>query len=76
MNRSEDWRSPWQGSCRCDRVSLRITKAPLLVGVCHCSGFQKMSASAFSLSMAVPGEGFSTAGLEPEIGGLLNAESM
>jgi len=67
---SASWRLPWTGSCRCGRVGLRSTEPPLLIGVCHCSGCQKMSASAFSLSIAVPGEGFSTSGLEPEIGGL------
>ena len=71
---SDDWRLPWTGACRGGRVTLRIAKPPLLVGACHCSGCQKMSASAFSLTVAVPGDGFSTAGLEPEIGGLHGKE--
>lgn len=33
-----------------------------------------MSASAFSLSIAVPGDAFSVSGLEPEIGGLHGKE--
>ena len=70
----DSWRLPWTGSCRCGRVTLRITKPPLLTGVCHCTGCQKMSASAFSLSIAVPGDAFSTSGLEPEIGGLRGKE--
>jgi len=70
----DDWHLPWNGSCRCGRVTLSITRPPLLVGVCHCSGCQKMSASAFSLTVSVPGDGFSTSGLEPEIGGLHGKE--
>lgn len=53
---------------------LRITTPHLLVGACHCTGCQKMSASAFSLTVSVPGEGFSTSGLAPESGGLHGAE--
>ncbi|MGZ5268269.1 MAG: GFA family protein [Caldimonas sp.] len=71
---ADSWHLPWTGSCRCGRVSLRITKSPWLIGACHCTGCQKMSASAFSLTVSVPGDGFATSGLEPVIGGLHGEE--
>lgn len=61
---------PWNGGCRCGRVRFRISAPPLLTMACYCSGCQRMSASAFSLSAAIPSEGFSVMGTEPVIGGL------
>jgi hypothetical protein len=37
---------------------------------CHCTGCQRMSASAFSLSAAIPTDGFEIIQGEPVIGGL------
>jgi len=37
---------------------------------CHCTGCQRMSASAFSLSAAIPSDGFLVTKGEPVIGGL------
>ena len=37
---------------------------------CHCTGCQRMSASAFSLSVAIPAQGFAVVAGEPVIGGL------
>ena len=37
---------------------------------CHCTGCQRMSSSAYSLSVAVPADGFEVSGDEPVIGGL------
>ena len=65
-----DWKLPWDGGCRCDRVRLRITAAPLITLCCHCRGCQRMSASAYSLSVAIPAEGFSLVQGTPVIGGL------
>ena len=59
-----------EGGCRCGRVRLRITKQPLLTMACHCKGCQRMSSSAFSLSAAIPTEGFEVTKGEPVIGGL------
>ncbi len=64
---------PQEGSCRCGRVRLRISKAPLLTMACHCTGCQKMSASAYSLSAAIPADGFEVIEGEPVIGGLHGA---
>ncbi|HEX7886354.1 MAG TPA: GFA family protein [Phenylobacterium sp.] len=65
-----DWNLPWDGGCRCGRVRMRIGAAPLLTMACHCTGCQRMTASAFSLSVAVPSEAFEVTAGEPVIGGL------
>ena len=64
---------PWEGGCRCGRVRVRVSEPPLLTMACHCTGCQRMSASAFSLSAAIPSEGFSVTKGEPVIGGLHGA---
>lgn len=61
---------PSEGGCRCGRVRLRINAKPLLTMACHCTGCQRMSSSAYSLSVAVPSEGFEVTQGEPVIGGL------
>ena len=61
------------GSCRCGQVQFAITRAPLLTMACHCVGCQKMSSSAFSLSAAIPTEGFRVTSGDPVIGGLHGA---
>jgi len=64
-----------EGGCRCGQVRLRIGSAPILTMACHCTGCQKMSASAYSLSAAVPAEGFEVTEGEPAIGGLHGADA-
>ncbi len=61
---------PWDGGCRCGRVRFRITAPPLLTMACHCTGCQRMSASAFSLSVAVPAAGFAVVTGTTVIGGI------
>jgi hypothetical protein len=61
---------PWEGGCRCGQVRLKITAKPLLTMACHCTGCQKMSSSAYSLSAAIPAEGFEVTHGEPVVGGL------
>lgn len=61
---------PSEGGCRCGRVRLRIKAKPLLTMACHCTGCQRMSSSAYSLSVAIPSEGFEVTQGEPVIGGL------
>lgn len=61
---------PWTGGCRCGRVRFRITAPPMLTMACHCTGCQRMTSSAFSLSVLVPGAGFAVTEGEPVIGGL------
>lgn len=65
-----DWRLPWAGRCRCGRVTLAVTKPPLLSMACHCTGCQTMSASAFSLSLALPLDGLTVTHGEVVLGGL------
>src|SRR5262249_9996757 len=65
-----DWKLPWEGGCLCGEVRFRISAPPLLTMACHCTGCQKLSASAFSLTMAVPSEGFAVTRGEPVVGGL------
>ncbi len=61
---------PWNGGCRCGLVRLRITAPPLLTMACHCTGCQRMSASAFSLTMAVPTDGFAVVAGATVLGGI------
>lgn len=64
---------PRDGGCRCDRVRIRISAPPLLTMACHCTGCQRMTSSAFSLSAAIPSAGFAVTQGEPVIGGLHGA---
>src|SRR5215470_14031197 len=65
-----EWKFPIEGACRCGQVRMRITAPPFITMACHCKGCQRMSSSAYSLSVAVPSEGFAVTQGEPVIGGL------
>ena len=58
------------GGCRCSRVRFQITSPPVITMACHCTGCQRMSASAFSLSAAFAKEAFTVTEGETAIGGL------
>ncbi|MEO9902732.1 GFA family protein [Nisaea sp.] len=60
---------PLEGSCLCGSVQVRVTEQPLLTLACHCKDCQKLSASAYSLTVMFPAEGFSVTG-ELVTGGL------
>jgi hypothetical protein len=62
-----------EGGCRCGAVRLRISAPPLITMACHCTGCQKMSASAYSLSAAIPSAAFEVTKGEPVVGGLRGA---
>ena len=64
---------PMGGACRCGHLRIEISKPPLVTMACHCTGCQKMSASAFSLSVAIPAEGFRVTEGEPVLGGVRGA---
>jgi len=66
---------PLSGSCRCGRVAIRVSKPPLITSACHCSGCQKMSSSAYSLTAVIPADGFEVTRGEPVIGGLHGPDS-
>jgi len=59
-----------KGSCRCGRVEFEVSAKPLITMACHCTGCQKMTSSAFSLSSLFPTSAFSLISGEPVIGGL------
>jgi hypothetical protein len=61
---------PLAGGCRCGQVRFEISAPPLITMACHCRGCQRMTASAFSLSVLVPAAGFVVTAGEPVIGGL------
>jgi hypothetical protein len=66
----DEWKLPWKGGCRCGATRFAISLPPLLAAACHCTGCQRMTASAFSLSIGVPAEGFAIEAGEPVLGGL------
>jgi len=65
-----EWSLPWNGGCRCAKLRIRATAAPILTMTCHCKGCQRMSASAYSLSAMFPSNGFMVSEGEPVIGGI------
>jgi hypothetical protein len=60
---------PIEGSCMCGQVKLRVSLPPIMTAACHCTGCQKLSASAFSLTAMIPVEGVEVIGATA-IGGL------
>lgn len=59
-----------EGACRCGQVRFRASGAPIVTMACHCTGCQRMTASAFSLSVLYPSQSFEVVEGEPVIGGL------
>ena len=68
------WNLPWEGGCRCGRTRVRVGAPPLLAAACHCAGCQRMTASAFSLTLVTPSEGFEVIAGDPVIGGVYGAK--
>ena len=64
------WGLPWTGGCRCGRTRIEVTEPPLITSACHCLGCQKMTASAFALTITLPENGLRVTEGEPVIGGL------
>lgn len=60
---------PVDGGCRCGRVRFRISDAPLMELACHCKGCQRMTASAFSTTLALRASAFSILVGETVVGG-------
>lgn len=65
---------PLTGACRCGRVKIEVTAAPVMTAACHCTGCQRMSASAFSLTALIPKGAFRVTEGETVIGGLHGAD--
>ena len=66
----DQWKLPWTGGCRCGEVRFVVTRPPMLAGVCHCTGCQAMTASAFSTTLTLPPEGFEVTAGAPVRGGV------
>ena len=49
---------PFSGTCQCGEVKYRVTCEPVVTVACHCRDCQKLSASAFSLTMLIPEASF------------------
>lgn len=62
-----------EGGCRCSQVRFRVKTRPMITMACHCTGCQKMTASAFSLSALYTRDSFELLQGEPVIGGLHGA---
>lgn len=60
---------PADGGCRCGAVRFRITQAPLITGVCHCRGCQRMTGGAYSATVTIPEGGFAVSTGETRRGG-------
>lgn len=71
----ERMKLPLDGGCRCDAVRFRLAEAPLMETACHCNGCQRMSASAFSLSVICLAPAFTVTQGTPVIGGLHGPEA-
>jgi hypothetical protein len=65
-----EYKLPLEGGCRCGQVRLRVTQPVMLTSACHCIGCQRMTSSAFSITVAVPSAGFEVTAGEPVLGGL------
>lgn len=61
---------PMTGRCRCGEVKFEITIGPLMTAACHCTGCQRMSGSAYSLTAMIPVDGFSVTEGDTVVGGL------
>jgi hypothetical protein len=62
-----------KGQCRCGQCRFEVSAQPLMASACHCRGCQRMTASAYSLTLTVPSKGFAVTAGEPVIGGLHGA---
>jgi hypothetical protein len=50
--------TPFTGTCQCGEVRYVVKSEPIITVACHCRDCQKLSASAFSLTMLIPAESF------------------
>lgn len=65
---------PIEGHCRCGAVRIEISASPVMTAACHCTGCQRMSGSAYSLTVMIPAEGFRVLSGTPVRGGAKGEE--
>ena len=58
------------GQCRCGQIQFTVHSEPLITMACHCTGCQRMTGSAFSLSALYASDEFNITSGEPVIGGM------
>lgn len=61
---------PIDGGCRCGQVRFRITALPVMAMACHCTGCQRMTASAFSTTVMTPVDAFAIISGSTVVGGM------
>ncbi len=49
---------PFTGTCQCGGVHYEANKTPIAIEACHCQDCQKLSASAFSITMMIQQDAF------------------
>jgi hypothetical protein len=55
---------PLTGGCVCGAVRYTVATAPLDIYACHCTDFQRITSSAFSIGVVVSDAGFQATGKE------------
>ena len=63
-----EWKLPWNASCLCSLVKMRVTAPPVMAMACHCTGCQKLTSGAYSLTWMLPAAGLEVLEGETEIG--------
>ncbi len=61
------------GKCRCGETQFEVNATPILTVATHCTGCQRMAASAYSLTEIHNRDAFKVTSGEPVIGGLQQA---
>jgi hypothetical protein len=69
-----DWKLPWNASCLCGQVKMRVTAPPVVAMACHCKGCQKLTSGPYSLTLMLPASGLEVEG-QTQLGALHRAES-
>jgi hypothetical protein len=69
-----EWKLPWKASCLCGQVQMRVSAPPIIAMACHCTGCQKLTSGAYSLTLMIPGDGLAVEGAT-ELGALRRPES-
>jgi hypothetical protein len=59
---------PYEGKCACGAIRYRINAEPLTYYICHCTDCQKLSGSAYGLSMPILKETLEVLSGTPEQG--------